>query len=161
MADITIPGPGELVALEDRRPNPTWWRVWQQLVASYNQTVRDLGDANSGIATKATKTQTVAASFVFKFPENETVRVIVKCPFAWSITEVTTRTEVGTATVTVSIDGVALGGTANSASTAEESQAHTSANAVAESSDVELTFASTSSDCENLCITLAGTRELA
>ena len=135
--------------------------------------VTDAG-AVSGITTLATTgaitrdngvaipvpTQTVGASFVFKFPEDETVTLILKCPFAWTITETTTKTEVGTATCTFKIDGVSLGGTANSASTSEQSQAHSSANAVAADTDVQVTLSSTSSDCENLSITFKGTRTL-
>ena len=109
----------------------------------------------------ATVTQTVGASFVFKAPEDETVYLILKCPFAWTITDVTTRTEVGTSTVTIKIDGNALGGSANSASTSESTQSHSSSNAVSADQDVTVTFASTSSDCENLAITLKGTRTLA
>lgn len=120
----------------------------------------DLGGAESTLTGKASVTQSVCASFTFKAPEDETVRLILKAPFAWTITETITRTEVGTATVTTKIDGVALGGTANSASTSEQSQAHASANVVDAGDDVEVTFASTSSDCENLCLTIAGTRTL-
>ena len=105
-------------------------------------------------------TQTVGASFVFKFPEDETVRLIIKSPFAFTITETTTRTEVGTATCTFAIDGVSLGGTANSASTSEQSQSHSSANVMSAGNDLTVAFSSTSSDCENLSITIAGTRTL-
>jgi hypothetical protein len=63
--------------------------------------------------------------------------------------------------VTFKINGNALGGTANSASTSEQSQAHSSSNSVAADDDVEVTFSSTSSDCENLAATLKGTRTLA
>ena len=109
----------------------------------------------------ATVTQAVGMSFTFKFPEDETVPLYLNFTFAWTITSVTTITEVGTSTVTVKINTTALGGSANSASTSQETQAHSTANAVATTDKVQVTFASTSSDCENLCVTIQGTRTLA
>ncbi len=103
--------------------------------------------------------QTVGASFVFKAPIDETVRLIIKSPFAWTITETTTRTAAGTSTCTFAIDGVSLGGSANSASTSEQSQSHSSANVVAAGADLTVAFSSTSG-CSNLTITIAGTRTL-
>jgi hypothetical protein len=101
-------------------------------------------------------TQTGWASWVFKAPDNETIRLVIKSPKAYTVTEATTRTNSGTATVTLSINGTPLGGTANSASTTEQSQAHSSANSVAVGDDLEVTFASVSS-ADNLTLTLAVT----
>lgn len=106
-------------------------------------------------------TQTISASFTFKFPEDETVALILNSQFAWSITQTDSITEVGTSTVTVKIGTTALGGSANSASTSLNTQAHSTSNAVASTNQINVTFASTSGDCENLCLTLWGTRVLA
>jgi hypothetical protein len=108
----------------------------------------------------ATVTQAVGASWTFKAPEDETVPVYLNFQFGWTITKVTTITEVGTSTVTVKINTTALGGSSNSASTSESTQNHSSANVVATSDKLQITFASTSSDCENLCVTVQGTRTL-
>lgn len=105
--------------------------------------------------------QVASAPYLFPAPEDGTLKVIVKSTFAWTITETTTITDAGTATVTVNINGTPLGGTANSASTSEQSQAHISANAVAVGDDLSVTFASTSGDCENLSLNIAGTMVLA
>lgn len=110
--------------------------------------------------TVATVNQNVGMSFTFKAPEDETVPVYLNFQFAWTITKVTTITEVGTSTVTVKINTTALGGSSNSASTSEQTQTHSSSNSVATSDKVQITFASTSSDCENLCVTIQGTRVL-
>lgn len=100
-------------------------------------------------------------SGTWKFTEDETVYVALRFPFAVTITKTDTITNAGTATVTVLIDSTPLGGSSNSASTSVDSQAHSSANVVGTNSSVRVTFASTSSDCENLCLTIWGTRVLA
>ena len=159
MADIAIPPESERIALEDGRPNVTWYRLLARLLSQFNTTQRNLSDAGSGLTTKAAKSQTVGASFTFAFFEDGTQRVIINSPFAWSITNITARTRVGTVTVTPSIDGAALSGGAIAASTTEATEA--SAGDVAAGADVELAMSSTSADCEGLTVTLAGTRELA
>jgi hypothetical protein len=97
----------------------------------------------------------------WKAPENETVSIVLNFQVAVTITLTSTITEVGTATVTVNINGTPLGGTANSASTSINNQSHASANVVSVGDSVTVTFASTSSDCENLCLTIWGTTVLA
>ena len=110
------------------------------------------GGANVAIAT-----QTVGASFTFKFPENETVYLILDAQFAWTITKTVVITEVGTATVTVTNNGSAL--SADAATTTQSSSVQSSA--VALNSYVAVVFSAVSSDCENLCLTIWGTRVLA
>lgn len=108
----------------------------------------------------AITTQTVCCSWTFKYPDDETVALILNAKFAWTITETNTITEVGTSTVTVDINSTPLGA-ANSASTSLNTQTQSSANVVALTNQINVTFASTSSDCENLCLTIYGTRVLA
>lgn len=113
----------------------------------------------NGVAV-ATINQTGMLSFVFAFPEDGLVRLVINSAFAFTVTSTTTRTTAGTSTCTFSINGTPLGGTANSASTSEQTQAHASANAVAVGDDFEVTFSSTSG-AENLTITIAATYVLA
>ena len=120
-----------------------------------------LSTTTKGGAGIAVVTQTIGASFTFKAPENETVALILNAQFAWTITQTDTITEVGTSTVTVKIGTTALGGSSNSASTSLNTQAHSSSNSVASTNQINATFASTSSDCENLCLSIWGTRTLA
>jgi hypothetical protein len=142
------------------RMHPDWYRLFQLFARSFNETSSETSSDIDDIEADVTALSSACAAFVFKVPEDETVRLIIKSPFAFTITETTTRTEVGTATCTFAIDGVSLGGTANSASTSEQSQAHSTNNAVTAGQDVTVTFSSTSADCENLSITIAGTRTL-
>jgi hypothetical protein len=83
-----------------------------------------------------------------------------KAAYGFTITEVTTRCTTGTSTVTVTINGTPLGGTANSASTTEQSQAHASANVVA-AGDTLAIVVSSNAACEMLTVDIAGTMTLA
>lgn len=121
-------------------------RRWEESIAS---TVRKLVDS-------ANTAETVSLPCLIEFPSDKDYKILVKCPFAWTITGVTTITTAGTATVTCKINSTALGGTANSASTSEQSQAHSSSNAVSEGDDIVLTVSSTSS-CEGLSVNVTGT----
>ncbi len=76
---------------------------------------------------------------------NITIPVVLNAKFAFTVTEATTKCTSGTATGTWKIDTTALGGTANSISSAEQSQAHSSANAVAVGNDLNLVLSATSS----------------
>lgn len=111
----------------------------------------------SGGANVAIVDQDVAMTFVFKYPEDETFWILLNAPFAFTITNTTTITEVGTSTVTLTGGGGST--TANSASTTQDSQAQNLD--ITFSDYITVTFASTSSDCENLCLTIAGTTVLA
>ena len=113
-----------------------------------------------GITDAAAKAQTFDDPIYIEYPTAKDYRVIVKRPFAGSITEVVTRTESGTATVTVKINSTALGGTANSASTSEQAQTHSSDNAFVANDDIVVTVSSISS-CIGLSINLKYTRSLA
>lgn len=90
------------------------------------------------------------------FPEDGDQRILINSQLALTITGVTTRSTTGTATLTVKINTTALGGTANSVSTSEQTQTHSSANTVAVGDDIVLTWSSVSS-CENVSILIYGT----
>jgi 20S proteasome alpha/beta subunit len=77
-----------------------------------------------------------------------------------TINAVTTVTTAGTATVTIKIGSTALGGSANSASTSEQTQDHESANVMEVGDDLTIAFASTSSDCENCVVSIHATKDL-
>lgn len=61
---------------------------------------------------------------VLERPTAKSYVVVLKARFAFKITSVTTICGFGTATLTVTVDGVAIDGSANSVSTSEQSQAH-------------------------------------
>jgi hypothetical protein len=117
-------------------------------------------DAAALGAGKAAKSQTWEQSWLIEFPDDKDYRVVVNSALARTITGVTTRSSTGTCTLTVKINTTALGGTANSVSSTESTQAHTSANAVAVGDDIVFTV-SANSAAENVSVTLTGTLSLA
>lgn len=128
------------------------WLREQQRVATANKAALDAG--------KATLAQVWEQSWLIQFPEAGDYLVVVKSAVARTITEVTTKCTTGTATLTVKINSTALGGTANSVSTSEQSQSHSSSNAVAADDDIVLTFSSVSG-AENVSVKISGTLDLA
>lgn len=117
-------------------------------------------DLESGLGEAAGLTQVEGGHWFIPEAENKTYVVIQKTPYAFTITETTTKSVSGTCTVTFRINGTNIGGTANSASSSEQSQSHTSSNAVAEGDTVDFVVTSNSS-CLDLAISMAVTRELA
>lgn len=93
------------------------------------------------------------------YPEAKDYRIALNLPYGGTITELTTRSEAGTATLTGKINTVALGGTANSVSTAEQTQAHASSNAFVTGDDIVLTLSSLSS-CTGISFLIKYTRNL-
>lgn len=83
-------------------------------------------------------------SGLFGYPANKDYRIVVKAAHAGTITETTTRCGSGTATATFKINTTALGGTANSVSTSEQSQSHSSSNAFSAGDDIVITISSVS-----------------
>jgi hypothetical protein len=119
----------------------------------------DAGTARTNLSAAA-RSQTDQISGFISSPANKLYRVAIKMAFAGTITETTTRSASGTCTATFSINGSNLGGTANSVSSSEQSQAHASANTFSAGDDVELTVSSNSS-CTDMSFTIAYTRTLA
>ena len=163
--DLELPQAG--VPLTNDPPRlmaEAWYRAFSGLYSQFRDLTRDVTDglenAETGLGTKATKAQTEYGCWPFIFPADGTETVCLNLPFGWTITKTTTKTRVGTSTVTVKINGVALGGSDNAASTSEQEQAHSSANVAAAGDDITVTFASTSGDCEGLALAIQGTRTL-
>lgn len=87
-------------------------------------------------------------------------RLVINLPYAITITKVTTRSVSGTCTATFKINSTALGGTANSVSSSEQSQAHASNNEASAGDDIVVTISSNSS-CTDMSFTIEFTRTLA
>lgn len=111
-------------------------------------------------ATNFSSSQTDFISGVIPALANQDYKLVVKIPYACTINETTTICTSGTATATFKINTTALGGTANSVSTSEQSQTHTTSNSVAAGDDIVLTISSNSS-CLFLSFTIKFTRTLA
>jgi hypothetical protein len=78
---------------------------------------------------------------------------------AGTITETVTKSVSGTCTATFKVNSTALGGTANSVSSAEQSQAHASTNTFVAGDDIVLTVSSNSS-CADMSFSIKYTRTL-
>lgn len=97
--------------------------------------------------------------FSMMFVEDRTYHLALNTPFAMEITSVTTDCDSGTCTATVKINGTSLGGTANSVSTTEQTQAHTTANQAVAGDDVTVVISSNSS-CEGMRLSMKFNRPL-
>lgn len=102
----------------------------------------------------------LSVGFTWSFIGTATARdypLLLKAPYAFRVTNVISKCTSGTATATVKIDGTALGGTANSVSSTEQDQAHSSSNNVQKDQDLIVTFSSVSSPVDPI-ITIKGVR---
>jgi len=122
----------------------------------------DVTDATNVAAAGAVMNTDAITDFIsglIPAPADQDYKLIVKAPYAGTITETTTISTTGTCTATFKINTTALGGTANSVSTTEQSQAHASANAFIAGDDIVLTVSSNAS-CENMSFTIKFTKTL-
>lgn len=103
---------------------------------------------------------TDAISGVIEYVDDQSYTLVVKTPWAGTITETTTVCASGTCTATFKINTTALGGTANSVSSSEQSQAHSSDNTFLAGDDIVLT-ASSNSSCLDMSFTIKFTRTIA
>jgi hypothetical protein len=151
-----LPFPDANAPLADLRtgaPTPPWYRVFDLLFRRFSA-------AESDIAALPSAQQTEFGSWLIPFAENKSYRLIVSIPYGITINSVTTVCASGTCTATVKINTTALGGSANSVSTTEQTQSHTSSNVMAAGDDLVLTI-SANANCEDVTITISGTRTLA
>ena len=93
-------------------------------------------------------------SWHIEYGDDKEYVVIQNSPVAFDITEVTAISASGSCTVTVSINGTNLGGSANTVTTSEDIEAHSSANSVSVGDNVEITISSNSLS-EGVVVTMA------
>ena len=98
-------------------------------------------------------------SWFIEFPEDKDYDLIINSSYACTINSVTTDCTAGTGTLTGKINTTALGGTANSVSTTESEQTHSSANSLAAGDNFRITMSATSG-LENMSVTVKITRTL-
>jgi hypothetical protein len=87
----------------------------------------------------------VMIPFAILAPEDGDYTIILKSIWAGAITDLTAKSASGTCTLTGKINSTNLGGTANSVSSTESSQSHSSANVVAVGDDIVLTVSANTS----------------
>lgn len=123
-------------------------------VASPATAFANIKQAASGTTTGVVQqTQKGSVTFQVLKVANQAYTPIFNSPNAKTITKITTKSASGTCTLTGTIGGVSLGGSANSVSSSEVEQTHSSANVVAVGGDLDLT-ASSNSACLNMKVTV-------
>lgn len=135
-ADGTTWDPGDGVGVYARISDA--WQILASIAAGFTTTV----DNFSGLITS---------------PSDKTYTLVLKCPHGGTITETTTKSVSGTCTATFKVNTTALGGTANSVSSSETSQAHTTSNTFAAGDDIVVTVSSNSS-CADFAFTIKYSR---
>ncbi len=115
-------------------------------------------DANAGGAS-ATQTEEQISGFIAA-PSDKSYTIVLKMAHGGTITECTTKSVSGTCTATFKVNSTALGGTANSVSSSEQSQAHSGTNTFVAGDDIVLTVSSNSA-CTDMSFTIKYTRTLA
>lgn len=123
-------------------------------------TLATTGAITQNGANVAVVTQTDFISGIIPSVTDRDYKIVVKLPYGMTITETTTICASGTATFTFKINTTALGGTANSVSSGEQSQAHSTNNVAAAGDDLVIT-ASASSACLFASFNIHFTRTLA
>lgn len=139
---IVIPEADVRLTKEDGQPSDAWYPIFLLWAAAFNA----LGPAiEEGLEPKATKVgQTDAWDGCVLVAANQAYPLVQKSAKARTITEATFKSSSGTCTATLDINGVPLGGGANSVSSVEQSIAHSSANELAEGDTLTLTISANS-----------------
>lgn len=154
MTQIPIPTSTEPVVDQQTGHMRPAWRTFFEAFR------KRFATAESDLAERPVTKQEEFGSWLIPSPEDKDYRLVVNIPWAFTITDVTTVCVSGTCTATAKIGSTALGGTANSVSSTEQTQTHDSDNEMAAGDDLVLTISDNSS-CVDLTITIAGTRTLA
>lgn len=127
--------------------------------AGHTHSIGDITNLSTELVAKASVAQTFYTSQRIETAANKDYMLGIKIPFGFKVTQITTRSEAGTCTLTGKINTTALGGTANSVSTAEQSQDHTTSNIGAAGDDIVVTI-SGNSGCTGLIIGVVFDRTL-
>jgi hypothetical protein len=113
----------------------------------------DLGNASASMIAQLEALAVETWSWFIESPEDKDYDLIINLAYPGDIESITTDCTAGTATFTGKINTTALGGTANSVSTTEQTQAHTSANSFVAGDNFRGTVSS-NSGCENMTVTV-------
>lgn len=81
-------------------------------------------------------------------PSDKTYYLSINTPYSGTITDVTTRADIGSCTATVAINGISLGGSANAVSSSEVTESHINNHEFVVGDDLTLTVSSNSSTAD-------------
>lgn len=116
-----------------------------------------IGGTTSTLALGASTT-TSAIQWFDAAPVAETVTVVLRAPFAFTVQTLAAKTGAGTVTINAKIDNTSITGlSAVAASTTESISTASAANSVAVGNDLNITYTSPSA-CSNLSCTFTITR---
>lgn len=133
----------------------TWFGFFRRV----GRGLQALQDGQDALQTgKAASTQTWRFPVHITTPVNKSYTYL-QAGWNGTIDQVVTQSTAGTCTVTVSVQGLAIGGSANAASSTLQTTEHTADNAIYDGNTISITVSSNSS-CANLSVTLIGTREM-
>ena len=110
-------------------------------------------------AAAAAQTEEQISGFIAS-PADKSYTIALKMAHAGTITETTTKSASGTCTATFKVNTTALGGTANSVSSSEQSQSHSGTNTFSAGDDIVLTVSSNAT-CADMSFTIKYSRTLA
>jgi len=118
--------------------------------SSTSGTVKDRMDVLEGLVEGLTGVSVVDITVDFisgmiETPVDKTYYIVSNIPYAGYIDSIVTQSTSGTCTLTVELNGTPLGGTANSVSSTEEIQVHTSANTFSSGDSVTLVISANNS----------------
>ena len=116
-------------------------------------TVKDRLDAISSLIEFLTGSSpiNIALDFIsgmIETPEDKTYYLINSSPYDGYITSVTTQSTSGTCAATIEINGTPLGGTANSVSSSEDIQSHSSTNSFSSGDAITMVISSNASTAD-------------
>lgn len=128
-------------------------------VSASDDTIPSAKATKAALDGKASSTFVDAVAGVIETPADGDYRIVVNMPYAGTINSTTTRSASGTCTATFKVNTTALGGTANSVSSSEQEQSHSSSNTFVAGDDIVITVSANSS-CSKMSFLIKVTRSI-
>lgn len=155
---VTIPGPGAALTDASGKPTEDWYPILRFMADLANASSADIEDGDTGLATKAAKTQPEGVPLSIKYADDGDYS------FFWPYDNCTsfitdTQCSTGTCTATFKKNGVAFDGTPNAVSTSIAHETHSAIEL--ETGDLVTITLSAASACEDLSVLIRCTRTLA
>jgi hypothetical protein len=130
-----------------------WYKTQQRQARLAAETTTSVETAETNIATLATASHCA----LIEAADDKDYIIWLRTPFAGSITRTTVKSSTGTCTLTVKVNTTAVGGSAHSVSSTEESIARSTTNTFAAGDDFRITIASNSA-AEDVSVSIDYTR---
>jgi hypothetical protein len=155
MARKRVPPPSQRVAMASGKMDLDWYKGEHRKAREAVSTAADITAVEADVTSLADDSRGAFVEIV----DNKDYTIWQRIPFAGTITRTVTKASTGTCTLTVKISANAVGGSAHSVTSSQESILRTTSNTFAAGDDLVLTVASNSA-CENLAVSVDYTRTL-